>query len=90
MTIQEMMIDEIKNSKFAEEFEEGELEGMGDGELLFNYTGVIRHQSWEQGYLNGYSAGYEVYSAENGDDGMLKVQVQSINESDGTIEGNPV
>lgn len=88
MILQEMMIKEIKETKWAEEFSEGELEAMEDSELLFNYGGIIRHDAWERGYMAGYDAGYELYTAENGGEGMLKVQVETINSNDSTIEGN--
>lgn len=90
MTLQELMIKEIKETKWAEEFGEGELEAMEDAELLFNYGGIIRHDAWEKGYMTGYDAGYELYSEEQGGEGMLKVQVQTVNEDDRTIEGTPV
>jgi len=75
MTLREMMIESIYQSKFANEFEENELKNMGDEELMFNFVGVTKHESWESGYFAGYDAGYSTYIAENGDDGMLKVQV---------------
>lgn len=83
MSLKEQMIAEIKQSKYASEFADGELESMEDSELLFNYTGIIRHDAWEHGYMVGYSAGYEVYSEEQGTDGLLKVQVE-------TMDGNMI
>jgi hypothetical protein len=82
MTLREMMIQSIKESKFGNEFEENELENMEDEELMFNFVGVTKHESWESGYFAGYDAGYLMYITENGDDGMLKVQVNMMDDEE--------
>ena len=77
-----MMIESIYQSKFANEFEENELENMGDEELMFNFVGVTKNESWESGYFTGYDVGYSTYVSENGDEGMLRVQVDMTEKNE--------